>query len=246
MSPDQFFEAHSHERDQLAWIPGGARIRVADSHWRLQGDQFAWIPALAEHDMQMSGAEEMFSLYLDPSIRLPQSRWNRPLALPVDPVAGAIVRSLCTSKIDGARVDASIALLMAILAVTDESYDALAVPHDPRARAVADAILLDPAEERGLDDWAQQLGVSTKTLHRAFLADTGLTFSQWRTRARIYAAERLLAEGHSVQETSERTGYATSTGFIKAFRQVFGATPASYARAKKALPAHARARRRRP
>jgi AraC-like DNA-binding protein len=36
-----------------------------------------------------------------------------------------------------------------------------------------------------------------------------------------------------VHETAELTGYATATGFIKAFRQVFGSTPATYIRAKR-------------
>ncbi|GGM48322.1 helix-turn-helix transcriptional regulator [Microbacterium saperdae] len=233
--PDQYFEPHSHAADQLAWIPGGARIGVGDSRWHLHGDHFAWIPALAEHEMQMVGAEEMFSLYIDPVLRLPQPRWTRPLVLPVDPVAVAIIQSLSSIDVDESRLDASIALLREILSSTEESYDALALPSDPRARAIAEAILEDPQELRELENWAQHFGVSTKTLHRAFLADTGITFSQWRTRARVYAAERLLVEGHSVQDTAELIGYSTPTGFIKAFRQVFGSTPATYIRAKRRL-----------
>ncbi|WP_449407835.1 AraC family transcriptional regulator [Microbacterium maritypicum] len=231
--PDAYFEPHSHDADQLAWIPGGARIRAGDSRWHLHGDHFAWIPALAEHEMRMVGAEEMFSLYLDPSLRPSQERWTRPLVLPVDPVAGPLVRSLCASDVPGARLEASLLLLREILTTTEESYDALAVPVDVRARAVAEAILDDPQDDRDLAQWAHELGVSTKTLHRAFQNDTGLTFTGWRTRARIYGSERLLSAGHSVHETAELTGYATATGFIKAFRQVFGSTPASYIRAKR-------------
>lgn len=75
--------------------------------------------------------------------------------------------------------------------------------------------------------------MSTKTLQRAFQSETGLTFGQWRTRARLYAAERLIVDGCTVQEASDLSGYATATGFIKAFRQLFGSTPAAYARAKR-------------
>lgn len=232
---DQHFEPHSHDADQLAWIPGGARIRVGDSRWHLHGDHFAWIPALAEHEMQIIGAEEMFSLYLDQGLRLPQARWTRPLVLPVDGVAIAIMQSLATIDVGAARLDASLTLLHEILSSTDESYDALTLPADARARTIADAILADPQESRDLATWAMQFGVSTKTLHRAFLNDSGLTFSQWRTRARVYAAERLLVEGNSVQDVAEMVGFSTPTGFIKAFRLVFGSTPASYIRAKRRL-----------
>ncbi|CAH0125687.1 HTH-type transcriptional regulator NimR [Microbacterium oxydans] len=233
VAPDQYFEPHVHAADQLALIPGGARVRVGDSRWHLHGDHFAWVPALVEHEMQMVGAEDMFSLYLEQSIRLPQQRWGRPLVLPADPVGIAIVQSLCARQFHHARLDASLALLLEILSSTEESYDALAVPADPRARQVAEAILHDPQEQRDLADWSAALGVSSKTLHRAFLADTGLSFTQWRTRARVYAAERLLVDGTSVQETAEIIGYGTTTGFIKAFRQVFGSTPAVYIRAKR-------------
>lgn len=231
--PDHVFESHSHTVDQLAWVPGGAEVRVGDSRWQLRGDQFAWIPALADHEMRMTGGEESFSLYIDPQLRVGQERWDRPLVLPVDPVAGAIVLSLCTTKVTESRLQASLSLLTEILTHTVESYDTLTLPADARARAVAEAVLDDPSETHSLESWAEKQGVSTKTLLRAFRTETGLTYAQWRTRARVYAAERLLAEGHSVQETSELTGYATSTGFIKAFRSVFGTTPAHYARAKR-------------
>lgn len=241
--PDQHFEAHTHTADQLAWVPGGARIRVGDARWHLHGDHFAWVPALAEHEMQMAGAEEMFSLYLSPGLRLPQARWSRPLALPVDPVAGAIVRNLCTMEADADRLQASLALLLTILENTEESFDTLAVPVDSRARTVAEGVLAHPGDHRELDDWAKQLFVSTKTLQRSFQAETGLTFGQWRTRARLYAAERLIVEGCTVQEAADLSGYATATGFIKGFRQLFGATPAAYARAKRGQrPVHARRR----
>lgn len=231
--PDQYFEPHSHDADQLAWIPGGVRVSVGDSQWHLHGDHLAWIPALSEHEMQMAGVEEMFSLYLDPSLRAPQERWSRPLVLPADPIVTAIVESLCTRDVDQARLDASITLLREVLSSTTETYDALAVPAEPRARRIAETILDDPQDGRELEAWAAEFGVSTKTLLRAFVADSGLTFSQWRTRARIYASERLLSDGHSVQETSELIGYSTATGFIKSFRQVFGSTPAAYIRAKR-------------
>lgn len=233
VSPNQYFEPHAHDTDQLTWIPGGARVRVGDSRWHLHSDHFAWIPAFVEHEMQLTGADAMFSLYLDQSVRLPQLRWTRPLVLPADPVGVSIVQSLCIRSVHSSRLEASLALLLEILSSTEESYDALAVPTDPRARQVAEAILSEPHEQRGLTDWAEALDVSSKTLHRAFIADTGLTFSQWRTRARIYAAERLLIEGNSVQETAEIIGYATTTGFIKAFRQAFGSTPAAHVRAKR-------------
>ena len=233
VASEQYFEPHLHDTDQLAWIPGGARVVIGRSRWHLHADHLVWIPALTEHEMRMVGPGDMFSLYLDQSLRLPQDRWGRPLVLPVDSVGVAIMQDLCAHATSGRRLQASTALLLEILSATDESYDALTVPSDPRARTVADAILSEPYVDRDLGAWARDLGISTKTLHRAFLADTGLSFSEWRTRARVYAAERLLVDGLPVTDAAEMVGYRTATGFIKAFRQVFGSTPAAYIRAKR-------------
>ena len=58
---------------------------------------------------------------------------------------------------------------------------------------------------------------------------TGISFGQWRTRARTYRAAQLLSKGWSVQDVAAEVGYATATGFIKAYRNVYNATPAAHA-----------------
>ena len=54
-------------------------------------------------------------------------------------------------------------------------------PSDERARDVAEALLADPADPRTLHDWGHAVGASSRTLARAFLSDTGLSFGRWRT-----------------------------------------------------------------
>jgi len=72
--------------------------------------------------------------------------------------------------------------------------------------------------------------VSAKTIARAFLAETGSTFRDWRVHARLHAAAGFLVRGVAVAEVADRVGYATASGFIAAFAERFGATPARYAR----------------
>ena len=87
-----------------------------------------------------------------------------------------------------------------------------------------------PADPRELEAWAAELGVSGKTLARAFVSGTGGTLREWRLRARLHAATRHLALGASVQEAASLVGYASTSSFIAAFSQRFGTTPARYAR----------------
>src|SRR5262249_54921169 len=73
------------------------------------------------------------------------------------------------------------------------------------------------------------------TLLRDFRADTGLTFEQWRLRCRLNAAVEFLVAGFGVDQVAVRVGFASRSGFTRAFRQQFGSAPREFGRA---LSAH--------
>ncbi|WP_238589326.1 helix-turn-helix domain-containing protein [Pseudonocardia sp. HH130629-09] len=58
-----------------------------------------------------------------------------------------------------------------------------------------------------------------------FRAETGMTFAQWRTHARVRAALVLLARGTSVGATARAVGYRKPGAFAEAFRRVTGRAP---------------------
>ncbi|MFZ2749831.1 MAG: helix-turn-helix transcriptional regulator, partial [Propioniciclava sp.] len=66
--------------------------------------------------------------------------------------------------------------------------------------------------------------VSARTVQRAFLKETGLSFSQWRARCRLSAGAERLREGASVTQAARACGYTPST-FIARYRAEFGITP---------------------
>src|SRR5690606_35192251 len=84
------------------------------------------------------------------------------------------------------------------------------------------------SDPRDLDQWSAQAGVSAKTIARAFLSETGMTFRAWRIQARLHAAAALLLGGSTVQETAALVGYRTTSSFITTFSSRFGLTPARY------------------
>lgn len=106
----------------------------------------------------------------------------------------------------------------------------LAMPSDPRLLKIAQAIAKDPAVDRDLAAWALWGGVSTRTLSRRFVAETGFTFSAWRQRARLLRALELLAAGQPVTTVSLDLGYDSIGTFIALFRRTFGMTPSVYAK----------------
>lgn len=94
---------------------------------------------------------------------------------------------------------------------------------------IVEALEADPADPRSLEDWALALHVSSISIRRAFDAEVGLSFSDWRTRARVNAAIVLLDDGESVSATARAVGMSHN-GLIAAFRRHLGVTPTSLQR----------------
>jgi AraC-like DNA-binding protein/quercetin dioxygenase-like cupin family protein len=225
------FDTHFHDEDQLAWMATGSmELTVRGEHWHLRRDHFAWIPAGVMHAMAFPQPGELISVYAHTGLRPQGEEWTRPRTVGADDLAGALMLHLTDAAPSLERRRRCQALLADVLEGATTRHDVVALPRDPRARAVAEGILDDPADPRELADWAAHAGVCEKTIGRAFAAETGRSFRQWRIQARLHAAAGLLAEGHPVHEVSARVGYATASGFIAAFRERFGTTPARYAR----------------
>ncbi|RDI64695.1 AraC family transcriptional regulator [Nocardia pseudobrasiliensis] len=102
------------------------------------------------------------------------------------------------------------------------------LPSDPRARVVAEALLRHPADDRTLEQFAPLAAASPRTLARAFLAETGITFGQWRTQIRLAASLPLLAAELPVARIAERVGYSTPSAYVAAFRRAVGISPGRY------------------
>ncbi|MEV7226743.1 AraC family transcriptional regulator [Polymorphospora sp. NPDC051019] len=92
------------------------------------------------------------------------------------------------------------------------------------AMTVARAISHDPGDPTRLDEWADRLHISVKTLQRDFEREFGMPYSRWRTRLRLLAS-RVLLETHPVTEVAHRVGYASPSSFITAFAREYGYTP---------------------
>ncbi|GAB3601326.1 hypothetical protein GCM10027408_34020 [Microbacterium tumbae] len=104
------------------------------------------------------------------------------------------------------------------------------LPKTPGARRLAEELLRDPALTLTVEQWGARVLCSPRSLRRAFVADTGLTFEQWRLGCRLDAAVELLAAGYDVEQVAARVGFASRNGLTRAFKQRFGQTPRDFGR----------------
>src|SRR5205823_3071345 len=102
------------------------------------------------------------------------------------------------------------------------------MPKEPRALAVAQAVLADPGQSRPLAARGVDAGVSVRTIERAFRKDVGMDFESWRRQVRLMKAVELLVSGRSVKEVAYSVGYRQPSAFVEVFRETFGTTPRAW------------------
>ncbi|MGW6575265.1 helix-turn-helix domain-containing protein [Streptomyces sp. NPDC054945] len=87
-----------------------------------------------------------------------------------------------------------------------------------------------PSDPRTATERVGNLCTSSTSLRRAFRAETGTAFSEWRTRLRPNHSLSLLEQGQLVSSGAARVGLVSTDGYILAFRRHFGRTPGAYVR----------------
>lgn len=222
------FEWHAHQNHQLAWSPEGVLVVLAEggAGYVLPPSRALWIPAETVHETSASGAAVLRSVYLEP--RLCPIEWSAPTPVAVSPLLGELIHHLDDRRLGTAERSRAEAVLFDLLLPLRVGTIDVRPPADARARDVADALLADPADPRTLDEWGHAVGASSRTLARAFLGDTGLSFGRWRTLVRLQASLPYLARKMPVSAVAPLVGYRTTSAYVAAFRAHTGVTPGRY------------------
>lgn len=227
MQEREQFTQHTHPRHQLASSAGGVlTLRTGDQTWVLPPSRALWIPAGIPHEVIAHRPAVLRTAYIDP-VRCPL-RWESPTPVMADELLLALMDRLEHADLSPPARRRSEAVLLDAVRAVEVSTVRAPMPADTRAAAVAAGLVADPSDPRTVEQWGRSVGATGRTLARLFAAETGLTFGQWRTAARISAALDLLASGHSVARTAPAVGYQTPSAFIAAFARELGCTPAAY------------------
>ncbi|MFT3904806.1 MAG: helix-turn-helix transcriptional regulator [Steroidobacteraceae bacterium] len=229
---------HSHPRGQLLYaIEGVMIVKSAAGSWVVPPNRAAWLVAGLEHEVRMSGAVKIRTVFIDPVIAP-----HLPVQSCVIEV-GALLRELLVAavRINGdyapdSRDERLLRLLVDELRSSDTLPLHLPMPHDSRLRRICAALSEDPADARTAEQWAQELGVTAKTVHRLFTKECGMSFAQWRQQARLLSALRRIAGGERILDVALDCGYASPSAFSAMFRRHFGMPPSEFYAARRPLP----------
>jgi AraC-like DNA-binding protein len=238
LSGGTWFPWHTHDHHQLVWASSGVAVvsetasqvrgddEAGNAHWVLPPTRALWLPAGTAHRTGASGRTALRGVYADPA-RCPVS-WARPQMIRVSALLRELLEYLTAADVDvDARRHAE-AVVFDVLEPVTLTPIKVPMPDDPRARQVAEALIADPTDPRGLAEFGRQVGACERTLARIFFAQCRLNFGRWRTQARLQASLQWLAEGLPIESVARRVGYSSPSAFVAAFRRAVGVTPARY------------------
>lgn len=221
---------HQHDRAQLLYASMGV-MTVETSHglWVVPPLRAVWIPALTDHQITCSGKVLMRTLYVKPEA-LTQPLHNccvvsvSPLLRELILYAVEMPRLYDTAGADG-RIEHVIIDCIERLTVAPLE---LATPESERLQRILTSLTKDPSEQRTLSEWANLVGMTSRTLARHIQAETNLTFGQWRQQIRLLEALRRLGRKEAVTAVAIDLGYDSPSAFIAMFKKALGSTPGKY------------------
>ncbi|WP_243722769.1 AraC family transcriptional regulator [Actinomadura sp. 7K507] len=220
---------------QLYWSPDGvlALLHGSSTLFAGPGEAF-WVKRAVSHDVHAGDRQTLYRICLRETP--PALKGLRAGPATIDVEAGRLIEAISRRGCDEqTALAARPRILTGLRAVPapPSARSASAGPASPDVRGtgfaltVARALSHDPADPTRLDEWAERLRVSVKTLQRDFLREFGMPYTQWRTRLRLQAA-RVLLDSHPVTKVAHQVGYASPSAFITAFAKEYGQTPGDY------------------
>lgn len=216
---------HSHPTHELLWNQRGASsVTVGSQTWMITPARGLWLPAGVVHRAAAPAGTWYRTAHFGVSMTAIS---DRPTAVDVTPLLRLLLDRLNEPTLAAPSRTLAEEMILDVLAPSPREQ-LVSVPAAPVLAPIVTAVLGDPGDPRGLADWAGQLGVSARTITRAFRAEVGLGFARWVATVRAQRAIALLVAGEDLDEIATALGYSSVSAFGAAFRRTTGVTPGGF------------------
>ncbi|MBK1623868.1 AraC family transcriptional regulator [Afifella marina] len=223
--------SHSHARAQLIYASAGTmEVATADGLWLVPPQRAVWMPAGIVHEMRARGAVSLRTLFIARDAcppRFPQE----PQTVRVSPLLRELILRVVAMPLAETPSEPDRRVLDLVLyeiAWVDDGLPHLPMPRDRRLAAICRALVDRPGDTRSLQEWAAEVGASSRTLARLFKREFGSSFLIWRRQVRALSAIPRLAAGEAVGVVAADLGYETPGAFAAMFRDIMGEKPSRY------------------
>jgi AraC-like DNA-binding protein len=220
---------HSHARGHILYLHTGAYwVVTAEGAWLVPSGQALWIPPRTHHEVYSHGPVGAEILFVDEAYAgpLPHQCGTLRVSSLLTEMLPRIVSHGNDYTVDGPAARLALVVLDELAAL---EFAPLMVPisQEPRLAKAMQRFIDDPGSDDGLESVARDSGASVRTLARLFVKETGMTFTQWKTRLRLVESIDRLARGATVTEVAIDLGYNPSS-FAYMFRSNLGVSPRDY------------------
>lgn len=223
---------HSHPWGQLVYLAGGTlEVETHEGVFVVPANQGLWLPPNVEHEVLCYHGAIDRSLHIAPQLchSLPRNVFT----LNVEGVLKALVLEIClwpkTYELT-AKKQRLIEVLLDQLGDAKDSKLFIKTINDKRLLPIVQALMNEPSNNLTLEQWASQVGASSRTLNRLFNLHAGCGFSQWKQKIRIIRSLEMLDAGQRSSAIAYQLGYESSSAFINAFSRHMGCSPQRYMR----------------
>lgn len=223
---DTTWNEHSHPFHELLWNERGTSTAVVGERvWTVTPSLGLWMPAGTLHSgSAIVGTCCRASLF---GFGTMTSISSTPVGVEITPLLRLLLERLADTELSPGSRTVTEAMVLDVLTPSSREL-LLHVPTSDLLRPIVDAVRDDPGDSRTLAGWASHLGVSARTITRAFNAETGTSFARWVAAVRAQHAVALLARGWEVDVVAEEVGYRSASAFGAAFRRTTGLTPGAF------------------
>jgi len=229
---------HSHRKSQILLVQRGAlACEVAGGLWVVPPRSALWIPGGSQHSIRLAGAIEGYGGFVarDADPRLPAAC----CAIAVTPLLRELLIRAATLPLlyeEGGTNSRMLTVLLDELVSAKIENLHLPMPSDPRLRRIADIMMASPSDRGSLAAWAGCAGMSSRSLGRLIVRETGMSFGRWRQQLGLVLAVQWLADGMSIQQVAADLGYESVPSFVTMFRKMLGVSPGRYMAERYAAP----------
>ncbi|WP_100345061.1 helix-turn-helix transcriptional regulator [Compostimonas suwonensis] len=222
---DTHWSEHSHPTHELLWNERGiSRATTASRSWTITPVLGLWMPAGVIHSASATAGTWYRTAHFSVTV---ESISERPVGVEVTPLLKLLLQRLVAPGLLPRSRELTEALILDVLEPSPRELF-VHIPDSPLLAPIVEAVQQRPGEARALSQWAQQLDVSTRTITRAFRAETGVGFVQWVATVRAQRAIPLLARGDDLEDVAAELGYHSTSAFAAAFRRTTGFTPSTF------------------
>jgi AraC-like DNA-binding protein len=230
LPPSHEIDWHSHPRFQLVYAARGVMtVDTRDATWVVPPQRAVWMPPAVAHRLTAKGVVQLRSLYVrkDAAARMPATCE----VFEVTPLLRELILRATELPLEydvrgpGGRI---MRLLLDELAGLARLPYHLPMPRTAPLAAICRRLLDAPDDAATLEQIAGKGNLSARTLARHFRRHTGMSFAEWRRRARLLRALGWIAEGRPILEVAMELGYESPSAFSAMFRRELGAPPSSF------------------